>query len=101
MKAIQISADFNDLVFLNKNKEYGAYILRKNYDKYLTVAFIITASFFVLLISSPVIIAHLRPQAPVITDVYNSNHPTVLGDVPSIDENKKTIEKVEQINHGR
>ncbi|MBP6619193.1 MAG: TonB family protein [Leadbetterella sp.] len=41
--------NFDDIIFENRNKEYGAYYLRKNYNHYLTKAMVIGSSFFVLL----------------------------------------------------
>jgi protein TonB len=37
----------DDIVFENRNKEYGAYYLRKNYSKYLTKATLIGSAIFV------------------------------------------------------
>ncbi|MBS1653528.1 MAG: energy transducer TonB [Bacteroidetes bacterium] len=39
-----LSADILDLIFENKNKDYGAYELRKTYNKRIITALIITAS---------------------------------------------------------
>ncbi len=39
-----LSTDFLDLLFENRNKEYGAYYLRKTYNKRIVRALIITAS---------------------------------------------------------
>jgi protein TonB len=39
-----LSADLLDLVFEGRNKEYGAYDLRKRYNKRITLALIITGS---------------------------------------------------------
>jgi protein TonB len=44
------TADLDDLLFLNRNKKYGAYELRKNYDKRLTVAVLAAVSFFITLL---------------------------------------------------
>lgn len=43
-----LSADILDLVFENRNKAYGAYELRKTYNKRITTALIITAGVFLL-----------------------------------------------------
>ena len=40
---------FDDIIFENRNKAYGAYFLRKNYSNYLTRAMVIGSSVFVLL----------------------------------------------------
>src|ERR1700752_3718352 len=39
-----LSADILDLLFEDRNKEYGAYALRKTYNKRITLALVITAS---------------------------------------------------------
>jgi periplasmic protein TonB len=44
-----LSADFLDILFDGKNKEYGAYELRKNYTKRLTTALLITAGIALLI----------------------------------------------------
>lgn len=43
-----LSADILDLIFENRNKDYGAYELRKSYNKRILRALIITASIAVL-----------------------------------------------------
>ncbi|MBM3442995.1 MAG: energy transducer TonB [Bacteroidetes bacterium] len=45
-----LSADFLDLVFDGRNKEYGAYELRRNYNKRLTRAMLTTISLALLLV---------------------------------------------------
>jgi protein TonB len=44
-----LSADILDLVFEGRNKDYGAYELRKTYNRRITRALIITASLFILI----------------------------------------------------
>jgi len=39
-----LNADILDLIFEDRNKDYGAYDLRKTYNKRITKALIITAS---------------------------------------------------------
>jgi protein TonB len=41
--------NFDDIIFENRNKEYGAYFLRKNYHHYLTKAMLIGSGIFVTL----------------------------------------------------
>ena len=43
-----LSADILDLVFEDRNKDYGAYELRKTYNRRITRALIITASIALL-----------------------------------------------------
>jgi len=44
------NADFLDILFEGRNKEYGAYDLRKSYPKRLTTAIIVAASLAGLLL---------------------------------------------------
>ena len=50
-----LQADILDIVFDGKNKEYGAYQLRKSYKKTLTRALVITGSVLVLVLSGTVL----------------------------------------------
>lgn len=46
---------FDEIVFEHRNKEYGAYELRKRYNKHMNTAFIIAISVFVISVSIPAI----------------------------------------------
>lgn len=65
---IIISQSFEDIVFSNRNREYGAFILRKKQKKHLIIAFLV--SFF--LVSSsvlvPLISNHLNGPGPFTND---------------------------------
>ena len=50
-----LRSDILDIIFDGKNKEYGAYQLRKGYKKTLSKALVITGSFLVLIISGTVL----------------------------------------------
>lgn len=50
-----LSADILDLVFEDRNKEYGAYDLRKTYNKRINKALIITASIALLALAGSVL----------------------------------------------
>lgn len=45
-----------DILFEHRNKEYGAYFLREQYNRRLTMAFVITCAAFLLLLLGPFII---------------------------------------------
>ena len=63
MNESQLShASLNDIVFEGRNKAYGAYVLRRLYDKHVTRALIIAAAIFTLLISTPLIARMLTPE---------------------------------------
>ncbi len=55
-----LSADILDLLFEDRNKEYGAYNLRKTYNRRITRALIITASVAVLAIGSSLLASNLK-----------------------------------------
>ena len=44
---------FNELLFENRNKNYGAYVLRRNYDRRLIVSMLCTLSFLVVAMFAP------------------------------------------------
>ncbi len=50
-----LSSDFLDILFDGRNKEYGAYELRKNYKRRLTTALLITAGFALLIFISVIV----------------------------------------------
>ena len=49
--------DFDDLVFENRNKEYGAYQLRKKYKSAVIIGFIISSLFAVLVVVLPFVLS--------------------------------------------
>lgn len=62
----------NDLVFEGKNKEYGAYMLRKSYKRTINIALSITLGIVVVLIAIPKImdlISGLVPEEEITTEV--------------------------------
>jgi protein TonB len=55
---------FEEIVFENRNKEYGAYELRKRYNRHMNTAFLIAISIFILGVSIPAIMDYLEELAP-------------------------------------
>ena len=55
-----LSADILDLIFEGKNKEYGAYELRKTYNKRITRALIITASIALLALLGSILASNIN-----------------------------------------
>jgi periplasmic protein TonB len=53
-----LSTDLLDLIFDGRNKEYGAYELRRKYNKRLTLSLVITASLALLLILGSFVAAY-------------------------------------------
>ncbi|MBS1947147.1 MAG: TonB family protein [Bacteroidetes bacterium] len=68
-----LNADILDIIFDGKNKEYGAYELRKTYNKRLTIAMVSMVSLIVLLfvgyLLAGVINSGPKKQAMVVQDV--------------------------------
>jgi protein TonB len=54
--------EWNDIVFEGKNKEYGAYQIRKVRGKNAAISIIVSVSLFVLAIAAPAIIAAIEEQ---------------------------------------
>jgi protein TonB len=57
-----LQADLLDIVFEGKNKDYGAYELRRKYNKRITLALAITASIAALAIGGSVLAKSLAPS---------------------------------------
>jgi periplasmic protein TonB len=55
-----LSADVLDLIFEGKNKEYGAYDLRKTYNRRITRALIITASIALLALGGSILASVIK-----------------------------------------
>ena len=67
-----LSADILDIIFEGRNKEYGAYELRKTYNKRLTTALIVTASVLLLLFLGYILsntLGNSQAKAMVVEDV--------------------------------
>ncbi|MDQ0640085.1 protein TonB [Pedobacter sp. W3I1] len=83
-----------DLVFANRNKNYGAYDLRSKSSSIMTRALFVSGSLFVLLCFSPLIYAKLFPKEEVPVEIAR---PVDLTDVihqmkPKTPEPEKKIE---------
>ena len=64
-----LSADILDIIFEGKNKEYGAYELRKTYNKRITLALIITASLALLIFVGSVIAKNIEDDSTTALEV--------------------------------
>jgi protein TonB len=76
-----------DLIFKDKNKAYGAYFLRRLYEKNVMIAVIAAATVFILAIAAPVITTYLFPDK--VEEEYVVKKPKVTTyDAPPPDESK-------------
>lgn len=79
----------DEIVFENRNKEYGAYDLRHSYPKLLTRSFLIGTALFLLMALSPLIYATIkRLTAPDKTEVQ-ADLVNILEDEPVIEQPKE------------
>lgn len=82
------NSDIDEIVFTNRNKEYGAYKLRKSYKKYISVAMWIAILFIFLATTGPVIYSMIVPEE----DVSMKTRKVVITELappPSIGEQKE------------
>jgi len=84
----KISID--ELIFAKKNKEYGAYKLRKSYQKDLTIAMWISIFIVILVTTGPTIYRMINPEE-VATTKKRKVVITELAPPPSIGEKKEDI----------
>ncbi len=85
--------DLDELIFAHKNKEYGAYKLRKAYNKYLAIAMWIAILIVFLVTAGPTIYRTLNPE-DVLTKKRKIISITDLAPPPSIGEEQQ----VEQVD---
>ncbi|HLK29441.1 MAG TPA: TonB family protein [Puia sp.] len=71
-----LQADVLDIIFEGRNKEYGAYNLRKTYNKRLSIAIAVMISLLALLFTSYLLAgtfsARMKPVPPTVDDVILS-----------------------------
>lgn len=79
-----------DLVFRDKNKAYGAYVLRKTSSKRHIISFIILAIIAILVFTIPMLIRTLTPKSKVTSTEVNQLSKVQL-DIPE----ENTIKKVD------
>jgi protein TonB len=81
-----LKKDWIDIVFAGRNKEYGAYQLRKENVKNTNKAIIIGGLLFSLAIASPIIIKYLQGFAPGDIKKKEKLTEVVLATPPPVDE---------------
>ncbi|MCK9612031.1 MAG: energy transducer TonB [Bacteroidales bacterium] len=62
------NVNLEDIIFENRNKDYGAYVLRKNYNKNMISAIIIAVVIFLSGISIPLIAGLFKTEVPIKDD---------------------------------
>ena len=79
-------ASMNDIVFEGRNKAYGAYVLRRLYQRHVTRALIIAVAIFSLLVFFPLIAQYLKDKMP--KEEKKNLQENVLMDAPPLDDTK-------------
>jgi protein TonB len=81
-----MKVDLNDIIFQNRNKEYGAYQLRKLYDRYMTRGGLLTIFLSVFLALLPTIVRIVRAALPKTEETLNVS--VELAEPPPLDPNQ-------------
>jgi protein TonB len=80
------NTSLDDLVFENRNKSYGAYLLRHLYGKHVYVSVFITGALFTTLLGGPMIMKALLPdkavEAPEMVTVETIEIPSIDPSLP-------------------
>ena len=79
-------ASLNDIVFEGRNKAYGAYVLRRLYQRHVTRALIIATAVLALLVFFPLIAQYLKDKMP--KEPKKNLQENVLMDAPPLDDTK-------------
>lgn len=83
---------FNEIVFENRNKEYGAYALRTEANATLQKAFLVGMAFFAVLAATPLVLAKLN-KVPIDNDKHGFREVTYIDET----DKDKDVEKVKPI----
>lgn len=79
----------DEIVFENRNKEYGAYDLRSTYSRMLTKSFLIGTAFFLALAISPLIYLKIQQMNARDKVEVDANLVEILPDEPIIEQPKE------------
>jgi periplasmic protein TonB len=87
-KAIQpsVAITLDDIIFSNRNQAYGAYYLRKKYNKHLLLALLLVLFMMGSGITVPFVWSYIFPKEPVITDT--PPRPPIIYETAKTDEYK-------------
>src|SRR5687768_7423334 len=102
-QSVQHYGHFDNLVFENRNKSYGAYQIRKSYTTNGLIGVGFALLLVVALIVTPIISAWIKSMKPKPKAVVEETHVRELTNPKSLDEEeekpevKKVEQKVEQI----
>jgi len=75
---------FNEVLFENRNKEYGAYVLRNESDRILTKALFIGVSLLAAVSITPLVMNAFKTAEPVTGEGYVLPPPMIIPDDPTV-----------------
>jgi protein TonB len=78
-----IAIGYEDILFFNKNKEYGAYIIRRAYKKHLTFAMLTAITAFTFAVSYPLI---TKSDKHLTNSGYTSRIVVLGGYIPDVEK---------------
>lgn len=84
MSAAVDNKKWEDIIFEDRNKAYGAYFLRKSYSKHVVLGAVLTFTLFVLVFASPYIAEFLKGQEEVVVQEAKTVKYTDLAPPPPI-----------------
>ncbi len=87
MKPEIVYQNWNDVVFEGRNKLYGAYLLRKAYNRNVLLAATISVTFFMLALAVPRLVKYFESQEAVAPMESKTIRYTDLAPPPPIDKN--------------
>jgi protein TonB len=83
-------SEWIDLVFKNRNKSYGAYMLRSESSSITLKALLLTVPVFIFIIAGPSVYKKLNPDKAVPVETY---HPVTLAEIaPAVKHEVKKVE---------
>ena len=87
MAEIANAPNLDDIVFERRNKSYGAYELRKAYERHVNVAVAVAIGLCLLFLAMPTIIRFIKGAEPVVKTAPKKVRYTDLAPPPPIDKN--------------
>ena len=86
-----LGADVLDIIFEGKNKEYGAYQLRKSYKKTLTKALIITGSALLLILGGMALANFIEKNSAKTFDTLETQMAEIKTEEPPPPDRKSVV----------
>lgn len=86
-----LSIPVEDIIFERRNKAYGAYDIRRKYNRNVGIATMVAISALLLALFGPIIVNKFMPEEEVLPPIINVDPPTVLNPPPDLSQVKPPI----------